>query len=111
MSKQTPPQERTINLELREQEAEGIYANLAVITHSSSEFILDFARIMPGVNKARIQARIVMTPQNFKNLQRAIADNIAKFEIQHGKIATGEQPLPQISIDAPLKRDDDKKMN
>ena len=110
MSKPANPQERTINLELREQEAEGIYANLAVITHSSSEFILDFARIMPGVNKARIQARIVMTPQNFKNLQRAIADNIAKFEVQHGAIAGGDQQM-QISVDGPLGKDDDKKVH
>ncbi len=110
MSKQQPPQERTINLELREQEAEGVYANLAVITHSSSEFILDFARIMPGVNKARIQARIVMTPQNFKNLQRAIADNIAKFEVQHGQIATGGQ-APQVSVDEPPLNDDENKLH
>ncbi|MBW7995874.1 MAG: DUF3467 domain-containing protein [Candidatus Glassbacteria bacterium] len=111
MSKQQPPQERTINLELREQEAEGVYANLAVITHSSSEFILDFARIMPGVNKARIQARIVMTPQNFKNLQRAIADNIAKFETQNGQIPGGDQLPARVSVDGPLKKDDDKKMH
>ncbi len=110
MSKQQPPQERTINLELREQEAEGVYANLAVITHSSSEFILDFARIMPGVNKARIQARIVMTPENFKNLQRAIADNIAKFEIQHGQITSGGKS-PQISVDAPPQNDDENKLH
>jgi len=109
MSKQKP-QEHTINLELREPEAEGIYANLAVITHSSSEFILDFARIMPGVNKARIQSRIVMTPQNFKNLQRAIAENISKFEMQHGQIQSGGQ-LPQVSVDAPAKADDDKKVH
>jgi hypothetical protein len=110
MSKQQPPQERTINLELREQEAEGVYANLAVITHSSSEFILDFARIMPGVNKARIQSRIVMTPENFKNLQRAIADNIAKFEVQHGQISSGGQS-PQISVDGPLPNDDENKVH
>ncbi len=110
MSKQQPSQERTINLELREQEAEGVYANLAVITHSSSEFILDFARIMPGVNKARIQARIVMTPQNFKNLQRAIADNIAKFELQHGQIESGGH-LPQISVDGPPAGEDENKVH
>ena len=59
-------QTKTINIELREQEAEGIYANLALISHSASEFFVDFARLTPGVNKARVQARIVMTPQNLK---------------------------------------------
>ena len=82
---------QNINIELSEKEAEGIYSNLALISHSSSEFILDFARMLPGVPKAKIYARIVMTPQNIKSLQKAIEDNISKYEAQFGKIKTHEQ--------------------
>jgi hypothetical protein len=100
--------QRNINLELREQEGEGIYANLALITHSASEFILDFARLMPGLPKARIHARIVMTPQNLKSLHRAIAENIAKYEAQFGPIPADSQPLPAVDFEDPLKDDRNK---
>jgi len=75
-----------INVELGEKESEGIYANLALITHSPSEIIIDFARVMPGVPKARVYARIVMTPAHAKMLLNALQDNIKKFESQFGAI-------------------------
>lgn len=75
-----------INVELGEKEAEGIYANLALITHSSSEFILDFARVLPGSPKGKVYARIVMTPQHIKLLAHALEENIRKFEDQFGDI-------------------------
>jgi len=103
-------QQRSINLELTEREGEGIYANLALITHSSSEFVIDFARLMPGLPKARIQARIIMTPQNLKNLQRAIADNISKYEAQYGQIKVPSQPPATVNFEEPLS-DDSKKVH
>jgi len=81
-----PQPSQRINVELGEKESEGIYANLALITHSPSEFIIDFARFLPGVPKAKVYARIVMTPHHAKLLSRALEENIGKFEDQFGKI-------------------------
>ncbi|MFT5599857.1 MAG: hypothetical protein ACI9N1_000083 [Flavobacteriales bacterium] len=79
-----------INIELSEEMAEGVYANLAIITHSSSEFVYDFIRMMPGVPKAKVKSRIVMTPEHAKRLMRALADNVAKYEAQFGIIREDE---------------------
>ncbi len=75
-----------LNIELNEQIAEGEYSNLAIITHSTSEFVLDFIRVMPGVPKAKVKSRVVMTPQHAKRLMKALADNISKFESVNGPI-------------------------
>ena len=64
-----------LQIELREEIAQGTYANLAIITHSSSEFILDFVRIMPGIPKAGVQSRIIVAPEHAKRLLRALEDN------------------------------------
>jgi len=88
-----PPQQQQINIELGEKEAEGIYSNLAIITHSPAEFVIDFTRVLPGVPKARVHARIVMTPQHTKMLHAAIGDNIDKYEKKFGEIKlAGESP-------------------
>lgn len=79
-------QPQQINIELGEKEAEGIYSNLAIITHSPAEFVIDFTRVLPGVPKAKVHARIVMTPQHAKMLQNALLDNIQKFESRFGEI-------------------------
>jgi hypothetical protein len=79
------PQQQ-INIELGEKEAEGIYANLAMITHSPTEIVIDFSRIMPRTPKARVLARIIMTPMHAKLLQMALEDNLKKFESQFGEI-------------------------
>lgn len=81
-----PPQGQQINIELGEKEAEGIYSNLAIITHSPAEFVTDFTRILPGVPKARVLARIIMTPQHAKLLLGALKDNISKYEEKFGEI-------------------------
>lgn len=81
-----PPPPGTMSLELGEKEAEGIYSNLCVISHSSSEVILDFARALPGVSKSRIYARIIMTPQHAKSLLAALQTNLGKYEEQFGPI-------------------------
>jgi hypothetical protein len=75
-----------INIELKEDIAQGIYSNLAIITHSSSEFVIDFVRIMPGIPKANVQSRIILTPEHAKRLLLALKDNLAKFEATHGTI-------------------------
>ncbi len=84
------PQQR-ITLDLGEKEAEGIYSNMTLITHSPAEFILDFARIVPGLPKTKIHARVIMTPQAAKALQLSLASNIERFESQHGEIKLAGQ--------------------
>lgn len=79
-----------LNIELTEEIAEGIYSNLAIITHSNAEFVVDFAKVMPGVPKARVKSRIVLTPQHAKRLLAALADNIQKYEHLHGPIVNTE---------------------
>lgn len=78
--------ENQLNIELSEDMADGIYSNLAIITHSSSEFVIDFIKVMPGVPKAKVKSRIVLTPQHAKRLLSALNDNIAKYEKVHGVI-------------------------
>ncbi len=80
------PQGKQISIELGEKEAEGIYSNLAIITHSPAEFIIDFTRVVPGVPKARVHARIITTPQHAKMLLKALKENIDKYEARFGEI-------------------------
>ena len=81
-----------MNIELSEEIAEGVYSNLAIITHSNSEFIIDFVRMMPGVPKAKVKSRIILTPQHAKRLMKALKENIGKFENVHGNIKDTEGP-------------------
>ncbi len=80
-----------IDIQLSEDVAQGTYSNLAVITHSSSEFVVDFVRIMPGVPKADVKSRIILTPEHAKRLMLALQDNMRKFESLHGKIKNVEE--------------------
>lgn len=84
--------ENQINIELSEEVAEGIYSNLAIITHSNSEFVLDFIRSMPGTPKAKVKSRIILTPEHAKRFLRALEDNIDKFEAVNGRIKISEEP-------------------
>jgi len=85
-----------ISIELKEDIAQGIYSNLAIISHSPSEFILDFVRIMPGIAKADVKSRIILTPEHAKRLLHALKENIMKYESVHGNIKNteGEIALP-----------------
>jgi hypothetical protein len=83
-----------INVELPG-ELEAIYANFAMITHSPSEIVVDFARLLPNVPKAKVYARVIMTPMNAKLLHRALAENLSKFEDQFGEIKTPEKGFEQ----------------
>jgi hypothetical protein len=75
-----------IHIELKEDVAQGTYSNLAIITHSSSEFVLDFVRVMPGISKAEVKSRVILTPEHAKRLLNALSDNIEKYEKSHGPI-------------------------
>ncbi len=93
MNNQTPaPPEGQISIELSEEVADGIYSNLAIITHSHAEFIVDFVKVLPNVPKAKVKSRIILTPQHAKRLMKALADNIGKFEQVHGNIVDTEAP-------------------
>jgi hypothetical protein len=83
-------QQGQINIELKEDVAQGTYSNLAIITHSTSEFVIDFVRIMPGIPKADVKSRIILTPEHAKRLLMALKDNIGKFEAANGPIKTNE---------------------
>jgi hypothetical protein len=80
--------QQPISVELGDKESEGIYSNMVLITHSPAEFILDFARVLPGVPKTKVFARIVMTPSHVKGLLEALKENVSRYETQHGPIKT-----------------------
>ena len=86
------------DIELDRDVAQGTYSNLSIISHSSSEFIIDFIRIMPGMPKAEVKSRIILTPEHAKRLLRALEDNIAKYERVFGPIRTSDEPsLPPLA--------------
>ncbi|MBR5802046.1 MAG: DUF3467 domain-containing protein [Alistipes sp.] len=93
-------QKQGIDIDLREDIAEGNYSNLAIISHSTSEFILDFATILPGLNKAKVKSRIILTPEHAKRLLYSLQENITRYE---SDIAQIEIPQPQRAEDAILK--------
>ena len=94
-----------LNIELSEDVAEGTYSNLAIIAHSNAEFILDFIKVVPGMPKARVKSRIIMTPQHTKRLLLALQDNVGKFEQLFGEIPLHEQHniegMPPLSFGGP----------
>lgn len=92
MAEENENQKNQLSIELSEAVADGIYSNLAIITHSNAEFVIDFVRVMPGVPKAKVKSRIVLTPQHAKRLMRALADNVSKFESVHGIIDDSKGP-------------------
>ncbi len=84
-------QEQKIDINLPEDVAQGVYSNLAIISHSNSEFIVDFVSMLPGIQKGNVRSRIIMTPQNAKRLLAALSENVAKFEDQNGVIIDNQQ--------------------
>ncbi|MFZ4860641.1 DUF3467 domain-containing protein [Sphingobacterium sp. Mn56C] len=88
------PEHTELSIELTEEVAEGIYSNLAIITHSDTEFVLDFVRIMPGVPKAKVKSRIILTPEHAKRLLSVLQDNINRFEGQHDAATSKDVPYP-----------------
>lgn len=82
---------QNIDIEINDQVAEGIYSNLAVINHSPTEFVVDFVQMMPGVPKAKVKSRIVLTPQHAKRLVNALAENVRRYEAQFGEVKDHQQ--------------------
>ena len=95
--KENNQSENQLSIELNEEVAEGVYTNLAIISHSNSEFIMDFVNIMPGIPKAKVKSRVVMNPQNTKRLIHALTENLRKYEQVYGPVkmekGTGESGL------------------
>ena len=90
-----PGQGQQINIELGEKEAEGIYSNVVFIAHSPSEVILDFARALPGLPKAKVYARVILTPQHAKSLLMALEQNLKNFETSFGAIKLPGDTTPR----------------
>jgi len=87
-------QNNQLNIEITEEVAEGQYANLAIITHSHAEFVIDFVNVMPGTPKSKVKSRLIMTPQHTKRFMKALIENIGRFEDNHGTI----QDLEQVEL-------------
>lgn len=94
-------QPNQLNIEISEEIAEGVYANLAIITHSHAEFVLDFVNVMPGTPKSKVKSRIILTPQHAKRLMRALTDNISKFEAINGTIKDIEEVQIPLGFGGP----------
>lgn len=90
-----------MNIEISEEIADGVYSNLAIISHSNQEFVLDFVRMMPNVPKAKVKSRIILSPSHAKRLMNALEENIKKYEDQNGPIQEGGAPMPPISFNTP----------
>jgi hypothetical protein len=95
-------QPNQLDIELTDDVAEGIYSNLAIISHSNSEFVVDFIRMMPGVPKAKVKSRIVLTPSHAKRLMNALQENISKFEENFGEIEGSENPPFPMNFGGPI---------
>jgi hypothetical protein len=94
--------ENQMNIELSEEIALGVYSNLAVITHSPSEFVCDFIQVMPGMPKGKVRSRVIMTPENAKRFMRALIENVQKYEQNFGLIEDGEQHnIPPMNFGTP----------
>jgi hypothetical protein len=81
-----PTQPNQLNIEISEEVSEGVYANLAIITHSHAEFVIDFVNVMPGTPKSKVKARMILTPTHAKRFMKAMIDNVKKFETVNGTI-------------------------
>lgn len=96
------PKQQEIKIELTPEVAAGHYANLAVISHSGQEFFIDFIAVAPNMPQAKVQSRIIMTPENAKNLMAALADNLRKYEATFGEIKPRQPKGPQGGLKGDL---------
>jgi hypothetical protein len=95
------PQPNQLNIEISEEVAEGNYSNLAIITHSHAEFVIDFVNVMPGTPKSKVKSRIILTPQHAKRFMKAITEYINRFESINGKIADLEEVQLPLNFGGP----------
>ena len=94
-------QNNQLNIEITEEIAEGQYANLAIITHSHAEFVVDFVNVMPGTPKSKVKSRVILTPQHAKRFMKALVDNINRFEAANGKIQDIEEMSLPLNFGGP----------
>lgn len=95
------PQENQIQVELSPEMADGVYSNLAIINHSHTEFVVDFIQLMPGIPKARVKSRVILTPQHAKRLVAALQENVARYEEAHGDIEESTAPAIPLHFGGP----------
>ena len=100
MDQQNQPQNQ-INIEITEEVAEGSYANLAIITHSHAEFVIDFVNVMPGTPKSKVKSRIIFTPQHAKRFMKALTENISRYESANGTIKDLEEVQIPMTFGGP----------
>jgi len=105
MNSENKKKQNQLDIELPEEVAQGVYSNLVIISHSSSEFILDYVRLMPGLPKAKVQTRIILTPEHAKRLLSALQDNISKYEAMFGPIKMPETSNPAFMNLGKIKGD------
>jgi hypothetical protein len=94
-------QPQGINIEITEEIAEGTYANLAIITHSHAEFVVDFVNVMPGTPKSKVKSRIIMTPQHAKRFMKALIENVQRYEAANGEIKDLEEVQIPLNFGGP----------
>jgi len=92
----------SIEIELTDAEATGSYSNLVMITHSASEFVLDFISMMPGRPKAKVVKRMIITPDHAKRLSAALAENVSRYEKEHGEIKQKDRPEIPLNYRGPI---------
>ena len=93
--------EPQINIELSEEMAGGAYSNLVAINHSPTEFVVDFIQMMPGVPKAKVKSRVILTPEHAKRLLGALSDNVTRYEQNFGNVETHEPPQVPLNFGGP----------
>lgn len=101
MSDQQTANPNQLNIEITEEVAEGEYANLAIITHSHAEFVIDFVNVMPGTPKSKVKSRIIFTPQHAKRFMKALAENVQRFEQANGPIRDLEEMQIPLNFGGP----------
>lgn len=97
MGQEKNKKQNQLNIELTEEMSEGVYSNLAIISHSHSEFVFDFVRMLPNVPKAKVKSRVIMTPEHAKRFLKALHDNLQKYEKLHGTVKEKKQE-PNIPL-------------
>ncbi len=90
-----------LNVEITDEVAAGIYSNLAIISHTAAEFIVDFVQVFPGVSKARVRSRVILSPSHFKRLLLAMQDNLHKYESRFGPIEIRDENFPPVAFGGP----------
>ncbi|MCS7152874.1 MAG: DUF3467 domain-containing protein [Bacteroidia bacterium] len=101
MNPEAPQEGTMLNVELTDDVAGGIYSNLAIISHTPSEFVIDFLQVLPGLPKARVRSRVILSPYHYKRLLLAMQDNLQKYESRFGEISVQDDWMPPVALGGP----------